>query len=142
MCTLVILRRPGHRWPVLIGANRDEMIDRPSRPPGRHWPDRPEVVAGRDELEEGWSEAGELVALEDRIARERRYSVMHEGRRLLPDHILASSALARNCVAARIFNEDLVDESRAKGPVVGSFHAPLTADFGFADQGRRGDLPA
>ena len=45
MCTLVILRRPRHRWPVLIGANRDEMIDRPSKPPGRHWSDRPEVVA-------------------------------------------------------------------------------------------------
>ena len=48
MCTLVILRRPGHAWPVLIGANRDEMIDRPWQPPGRHWPDRPEVVAGLD----------------------------------------------------------------------------------------------
>src|ERR1700737_3829646 len=48
MCTLVILRRPEHRWPVLIGANRDEMVERPSRPPGRHWPDRPEVVAGLD----------------------------------------------------------------------------------------------
>jgi hypothetical protein len=53
MCTLVILRRPGHRWPVLIGANRDEMIDRASRPPGRHWPDRPELVAGRDVLAGG-----------------------------------------------------------------------------------------
>jgi len=53
MCTVVILRRPGHRWPVLIGANRDEMIDRPSRPPGRHWPDRPEVVAGLDLLAGG-----------------------------------------------------------------------------------------
>ena len=49
MCTLVILRRPGHDWPVLIAANRDEMRDRPWRPPGRHWPDRPEVVAGLDE---------------------------------------------------------------------------------------------
>src|SRR5215813_2095227 len=48
MCTLVILRRPGHCWPVLIGANRDEMIDRPSKPPGRHWADRPELVAGLD----------------------------------------------------------------------------------------------
>src|SRR3954466_12771332 len=48
MCTLVILRRPAHRWPVLIGANRDEMIDRPWEPPGRHWPDRPEVLAGVD----------------------------------------------------------------------------------------------
>ena len=53
MCTLVIFRRPGHRWPVLIGANRDEMIDRPSKPPGRHWADRPEVIAGLDMLAGG-----------------------------------------------------------------------------------------
>ena len=53
MCTLVILRRPDHSWPVLIGANRDEMIDRPSKPPDRHWPDRPELVAGLDLLAGG-----------------------------------------------------------------------------------------
>jgi uncharacterized protein with NRDE domain len=53
MCTVVILRRPEHRWPVLIGANRDEMIERPWRAPGRHWPDRPEVVAGLDVLAGG-----------------------------------------------------------------------------------------
>jgi hypothetical protein len=53
MCTLVILRRPEHRWPVIIGANRDEMIDRQSKPPARHWPDRPEVVAGLDVLAGG-----------------------------------------------------------------------------------------
>lgn len=50
MCTVVILRRPGHAWPVLLGANRDEMRDRPWQPPARHWPDRPELVAGLDEL--------------------------------------------------------------------------------------------
>ena len=53
MCTLVLLRRPGHAWPLLIAANRDEMADRPWRPPGRHWPDRPEVFAGLDELAGG-----------------------------------------------------------------------------------------
>ena len=53
MCTLVIFRRPRHRWPVLIGANRDEMVDRPSKPPGRHWPARPEVIAGLDMLAGG-----------------------------------------------------------------------------------------
>jgi uncharacterized protein with NRDE domain len=53
LCTFVILRRPGHDWPVLIAANRDEMIERPWQAPGRHWPDRPEVVAGRDELAGG-----------------------------------------------------------------------------------------
>ena len=46
MCTVVILRRPGHPWPLVFAANRDEMLDRPWRPPGRHWPERPEVVAG------------------------------------------------------------------------------------------------
>jgi hypothetical protein len=53
MCTLVILRRPDDRWPLLIGANRDEMIDRPWQPPDRHWPDRPEVVGGLDVLAGG-----------------------------------------------------------------------------------------
>lgn len=53
MCTLVILRRPQSRWPVLVAANRDEMAGRPWKPPGRHWPDRPEVVAGQDELAGG-----------------------------------------------------------------------------------------
>ncbi|MDP7641160.1 MAG: NRDE family protein [Alphaproteobacteria bacterium] len=53
MCTLVILYRPGHDWPVLIAANRDEMLDRAWSDPARHWPDRPEVVAGRDELAGG-----------------------------------------------------------------------------------------
>jgi hypothetical protein len=48
MCTLVILRRPGHPWPVILAANRDEMVGRPWAPPGRHWPDRPTVVAGLD----------------------------------------------------------------------------------------------
>ena len=48
MCTLVILRRPDHAWPILIAANRDELRGRPSAPPARHWPDRPEVIAGLD----------------------------------------------------------------------------------------------
>jgi len=53
MCTLVILRRPRHAWPVLVAANRDEMVSRPWQPPARHWPDRLEVVAGLDELAGG-----------------------------------------------------------------------------------------
>jgi uncharacterized protein with NRDE domain len=53
MCTMVVLTRPGHDWPLLLAANRDEMIGRPWRPPARHWPDRPEVVAGLDELAHG-----------------------------------------------------------------------------------------
>ena len=54
MCTVVILRRPDHaRWPLIIAANRDEMRGRPASPPARHWPDRPKVIAGRDETAGG-----------------------------------------------------------------------------------------
>lgn len=53
MCTAVLLRRSGHPWPLLVAANRDEMIDRPWLAPGRHWPDRPDVTAGLDSLAGG-----------------------------------------------------------------------------------------
>ncbi|TDQ80450.1 uncharacterized protein with NRDE domain [Dongia mobilis] len=53
MCSVIILNRPGHDWPILIAANRDEMHDRPWLPPARHWPDRPEIVAGQDLLAGG-----------------------------------------------------------------------------------------
>lgn len=53
MCSVVLLRRPGHPWPLLLAANRDELAARPWRPPARHWPDRPEVVAGLDETAGG-----------------------------------------------------------------------------------------
>jgi hypothetical protein len=53
MCSLVIDLRPDADWPVVLAANRDEMLDRAWDPPGRHWPDRPNVVAGRDRLAGG-----------------------------------------------------------------------------------------
>jgi uncharacterized protein with NRDE domain len=71
MCTVVILRRPGHPWPLLMAANRDEMQGRPWLPPGRHWPDRDEVVAGLDQLAGGtWlglSDDGVVAAVLNRI---------------------------------------------------------------------------
>lgn len=61
MCTVIILRRPDHRWPLLMGANRDERMDRPWKLPDKHWPDRPDVVAGLDELGGGsWLGINEL----------------------------------------------------------------------------------
>lgn len=53
MCTVIFLRRPDHQWPLILAANRDEMKGRPWRPPGRHWPDRSDIVAGMDELAGG-----------------------------------------------------------------------------------------
>lgn len=48
MCTVVLLIRPGHSWPLILAANRDEMLARAWDPPAAHWPDQPGVVAGRD----------------------------------------------------------------------------------------------
>ncbi len=71
MCTVVILYRPAHHWPVLVASNRDEMADRPWRPPARHWPDRVDVVAGLDVLGGGtWlgmNDAGVVATVLNRI---------------------------------------------------------------------------
>ncbi len=71
MCTIIVLRRPGHRWPLLVAANRDEMNTRPWLPPGRHWSDRVEVRAGLDTLAGGtWlglNDWGVVAAVLNRI---------------------------------------------------------------------------
>lgn len=48
VCTVVVLIRPGHPWPLVLAANRDERLDRAWDPPAAWWPDRPGVIAGRD----------------------------------------------------------------------------------------------
>ena len=53
MCTVVIHRRTGHDWPLILAANRDEMIDRAWLAPARHWSDRPEITAGQDTVAGG-----------------------------------------------------------------------------------------
>jgi uncharacterized protein with NRDE domain len=50
MCTVVVLIRPGHAWPLMLAANRDERLDRAWDLPGEYWPEHPGVVAGRDRL--------------------------------------------------------------------------------------------
>ena len=70
MCSIILLIRPGHRWPLLIAANRDEMLERPWEQPARHWPDHPGVIAGRDSLGGGtWmgvNDAGVMAAVLNR----------------------------------------------------------------------------
>jgi hypothetical protein len=48
VCTVVVLIRPGHPWPVVLAANRDERIDRAWDAPAQWWPDHPRVIGGRD----------------------------------------------------------------------------------------------
>lgn len=73
-----------------------------------------------------------LVALEERVAADRRFTVRLRGRPLLLDHLLASPALARHLVDAAIDNADLEDEHdldvAGRAPI-GSLHAPLVAEL-------------
>ena len=71
MCTLVILRRPRHPWPLIIGGNRDEMASRRSLPPGRHWPACRGILAGLDcEAGGTWmgvNDAGLVASIMNRV---------------------------------------------------------------------------
>jgi hypothetical protein len=51
MCTAVLSIEPG--GPVLLAGVRDELTDRAWEPPGRHWPDYPALIGGRDLLAGG-----------------------------------------------------------------------------------------
>ena len=53
MCTLILRLKPESDWPLVLAGNRDELRSRPAQPPGRHWPDHPGIVAGRDLLAGG-----------------------------------------------------------------------------------------
>ena len=51
MCTLIILYRPNNKWPLLVGGNRDEMLNRPWLEPTNHWNNS--ICAGKDILAGG-----------------------------------------------------------------------------------------
>jgi Transport and Golgi organisation 2 len=51
MCTAILSIEPGA--PALLAGIRDELVDRAWQPPGRHWPDHPGLIGGRDLLAGG-----------------------------------------------------------------------------------------
>jgi hypothetical protein len=71
MCTVILLRRPGHAWPALMAANRDERLDRAWDEPAAWWPAQPEVFGGRDRTAGGtWmaaNRAGVVAAVLNRV---------------------------------------------------------------------------
>lgn len=52
VCTTVVSIDPHSDVPVLLVGVRDEFSDRPWLPPGRHWPEQPQLIGGQD-LEAG-----------------------------------------------------------------------------------------
>ena len=73
-----------------------------------------------------------LVPLERALPDSQRFSVLHQGRRLMLDHMLVSRALLAFHQAIEVHNEALGDElvayaTGSRSP--DSFHAPLVASF-------------
>src|ERR1700685_2408299 len=71
MCTVLLLTRPGTAWPLLLGSNRDERLDRAFDVPAAWWPDEPGIVAWHDRLSGGsWlgvSEHGVVATVVNRL---------------------------------------------------------------------------
>ena len=73
-----------------------------------------------------------LVALERTLPEDRRFSVLHAGRRLMLDHLLASRPLLAGYRGMEIHNETLGDEVLAQAAIDASpesYHAPVVATF-------------
>jgi hypothetical protein len=50
VCTVLLRLSPGGPWPVLLGAIRDEFVERAWDPPAAHWPGTfPGLLGGRDQ---------------------------------------------------------------------------------------------
>lgn len=77
-----------------------------------------------------------LALVENEIPRDKRFTVLHHGKRVMLDHVLVSRSLRAMQRRAEIVNEGLMDEYFAFVQGVqpaGSFHAPVIAEFDLAD---------
>jgi uncharacterized protein with NRDE domain len=83
MCLVLVVWRVHPRYPCLVAANRDEFHARPAAP-AQWWPDRPQILAGRD-LQAGgtWlglTRAGRFAALTNyRDPEQRRATAPSRG---------------------------------------------------------------
>jgi endonuclease/exonuclease/phosphatase family metal-dependent hydrolase len=90
------------------------------------------LMADEDNTGNGALAARELVPVEHSLAEAMRFTVIHQGRRQMLDHILCSRPLLGHYRGAEIHNEALADEvtsSNAPSPSPVSSHAPVVALF-------------
>jgi transport and Golgi organization protein 2 len=102
MCTVILSIEPGA--PVLLAGVRDELVDRAWEPPGRHWPDHPGLIGGRDLLAGGtWLAAAPST---------RRVSCVLNGRgRMAP----AASRRTRGVLPLKAAEDAKLDRSGLNG---------------------------
>jgi endonuclease/exonuclease/phosphatase family metal-dependent hydrolase len=77
-------------------------------------------------------EGRSLVVADRMVAKDRRFSVLHNGRPLMLDHILVTRSIAGHLTSVSIQNDTLTDEAApavAERGMLGSYHAPIVAEF-------------
>jgi endonuclease/exonuclease/phosphatase family metal-dependent hydrolase len=94
-----------------------------------------EILRGdEDNTGNGALAARVMVPVEHSLPADRRFTVIHQGRHQMLDHILCSRALMGRYVGSEIHNEALTDEVtgyNAPTPSPVSYHAPVAAIFDY-----------
>jgi len=90
------------------------------------------LIGAEQDTGNGALAASSLVALDRAIPADRRYSVIHQGRPQMLDHILCNRALYGRFRTIEVLNEALGDEAVGYARIdrpVGSYHACVVAEF-------------
>lgn len=94
------------------------------------------LVGAEQDTGNGALAAASLIVLDRAIPADRRFSVVHQGRPQMLDHILCSRSLYGRFCKIEAFNEALSDESVGYARVdrpLGSYHACVVAEFADSD---------
>lgn len=117
-----ILGADAHAHVVVAGDFNAEDYETPLR-----------IVAGAEQdTGNGALAVQSLIVLDRAVDEGRRFSVIHQGRPQMLDHILASRAMYGRFVAIEVHNEALSDEAVGYARVdrpTGSYHACVVAEF-------------
>ena len=90
------------------------------------------ITGAEQDTGNGALAAASLIVLDRSLPRDRRFSVVHQGRPQMLDHVLCSRALYGRFRGLEVFNEALSDEAVGYARVdrpVGSYHACVVAEF-------------
>lgn len=87
------------------------------------------AIAAEEDTGSALLAARALVLLDRALPADRRWTMLHQGRRQMPDHILTTRALYGRFRAIEVCNETLEDDASGDDTPAGSSHAPLVATF-------------
>ncbi|MFA6411752.1 MAG: NRDE family protein [Syntrophales bacterium] len=130
MCLIILCWQTRTDFPLILAANRDEFYDRPSLP-ADFWPDRPDILGGRD-LKEGGTWMG--------ITKKGRLAALTNYRDPLSVKVSAPSRgwLVRDFLAGNDRPGEYLDRLQKEAPQYNGFSLILGDDSGLYYLSNRG----